>query len=344
MLAEEKSAVEAPIETNKIKEEKPIDKSFEGKPYPTAKPVQTAAIEEVQPPKEPKAELEKPVKPIAEKAEIKKVEEKSQLDNVAKTISEAPEKQQKLTEIEEKDFVEQILNQPPGKDPETEAKVEIAKAKVSQKPEEKKKIKKPEPETISANAPSEERLNIVAKKEEQTQQKVAHKIEAEKPLLLKDKQKITDQSILEKENGQEPEKLTIAEPENTQPKPLKPLKTVDLKPVKAVPVEETVTADMPRREKPTFRDSPSNKIDVWNARRKTTLKDALLTWCAQEKIHCILKTKNMYELERDVFINGTFKNAIDILFSKGLRKPLEYKIVNDGENYRLVVQDDSATL
>ncbi|MBI1301405.1 MAG: hypothetical protein GC137_07075 [Alphaproteobacteria bacterium] len=325
LLEEEKVAAEDSLVAVELKLEnpEPNEKSFEGIPYPSPKPVQAAEIAK-----------------ISDKAEPKPTE----IHQDTAQMAEAPK-------IEEKDFVEQILNQAPGKI--SEPTLEVTK---SEKAEIENKLSKPDI-TKTQEPPPETVLKSVVKTEEPTTQKIMRKEEPDqaltetntamaKPLNEENLQKITDQSILKQNENQELQKPEIsqAKPKNPATRALQPLETVDLEPVKAVPVEHTATADIPRREKPEFRDSPSNKIDVWNARRKTTLKDALLTWCAQEKIHCILKTKNMYELERDVFINGTFKNAIDILFSKGLRKPPEYKIVNDGEDYRLIVQDESATL
>ena len=75
---------------------------------------------------------------------------------------------------------------------------------------------------------------------------------------------------------------------------------------------------------PTFREEPSNKILIWQAKRSSNLKDILAEWSEKERVSFVWEAKDDYVLDYDVFISGTYKNAIDILFKKGLKRAPKY--------------------
>jgi hypothetical protein len=87
-----------------------------------------------------------------------------------------------------------------------------------------------------------------------------------------------------------------------------------------------------------FRDIPSNKIRVWEARRNSNLQNILSEWSAKERVPLKWNATDKYTLDYDVFISGTFQNAIDILFKKGLKSAPEYAFSE--YPYEISVQED----
>ena len=72
---------------------------------------------------------------------------------------------------------------------------------------------------------------------------------------------------------------------------------------------------------PENKKKPSNKIKVWEAKRGSDLKNVLEKWAQEEDVPLIWNASESYVLDKNVFINGTFKNAAHILFSQGLKNP-----------------------
>ncbi len=89
-------------------------------------------------------------------------------------------------------------------------------------------------------------------------------------------------------------------------------------------------------EESKYRLKPSDKIQIWEARRGDDLKDIVVKWCNKENIELIWKLSKEYTISKDIFINGTFKNAIDILFSNGINNAPEYSLEHDA-GYRLII-------
>ncbi len=77
-----------------------------------------------------------------------------------------------------------------------------------------------------------------------------------------------------------------------------------------------------------FRDVPSNKIRIWKARSNDDLQKVLTEWSKKENVPLIWEASGKYILDYDVFISGTYKNAVSIMFKKGLKKAPEY-VIND---------------
>ena len=87
---------------------------------------------------------------------------------------------------------------------------------------------------------------------------------------------------------------------------------------------------------PLLRNNPSNDIKIWEAKLGSDIKNILDKWSEEEQILFKWLTTKKYKLDKDVFISGTFENAVKILFSKGLRKAPEYSII-ESETYELRV-------
>ncbi len=109
----------------------------------------------------------------------------------------------------------------------------------------------------------------------------------------------------------------------------------------ALPSNEEIEASLmeePPSSYSSFRETPSNKIRIWEAKRNSNLQKILEEWSAKEGVLLIWDTTEKYVLDYDVFISGTFQNAIDILFKKGLKKAPEYTL--SGSPYRISIQGE----
>ncbi len=69
----------------------------------------------------------------------------------------------------------------------------------------------------------------------------------------------------------------------------------------------------------SFMKQPSNKIRIWEAKRGMSLERIMKKWQAVENIQIIWDTSDKYKLSKDIFISGTFQNAVDVLFSQGFK-------------------------
>ncbi len=114
------------------------------------------------------------------------------------------------------------------------------------------------------------------------------------------------------------------------------VKSIDIKNAGDVvgDIESTTTTI----EAPKFRQSPSNIIKVWEAKKNTDLKKLLFQWAAEENIKITWNSSKTYRLDKDIFISGTFKNALEVIFSKGLRNAPNY-VIGEGSLYELRVSD-----
>ena len=87
-----------------------------------------------------------------------------------------------------------------------------------------------------------------------------------------------------------------------------------------------------------FREKPSDKIRVWQARSGANLQKIMEEWSAKERVALTWSATEEYELDYDVFISGTYKNAVNILFDKGLKKVPEYELSE--APYKISVQEE----
>ncbi len=85
---------------------------------------------------------------------------------------------------------------------------------------------------------------------------------------------------------------------------------------------------------PTFRQEPSNAIKVWEAKRGSDLGELLSQWSEEENIKFTWAVSENYKLDKDIFISGTYKNAINVLFAKGVKNAPSYTL-SDGDLYEL---------
>ncbi len=128
-----------------------------------------------------------------------------------------------------------------------------------------------------------------------------------------------------------------------------PLKEVDVatlntevipQKVPAEPEEEILFIEnvAPTQPEGNFRAEPSKIIRVWQAKKGANLQKTLTDWSAQENVKFSWNTETKYRLSKDVFISGTFENAINILFSKGLKDAPNHALKSDGA-YGLQISD-----
>ncbi len=97
---------------------------------------------------------------------------------------------------------------------------------------------------------------------------------------------------------------------------------VDAAPV-ALQVNESV-------DTPANNAKPSNRNIVWEAKKGKALYDILAQWCEEENVDLVWNLDNKdIELSSNIFINGTFKNAVDVLLSKGVKNAPQHQISLD---------------
>ena len=79
-------------------------------------------------------------------------------------------------------------------------------------------------------------------------------------------------------------------------------------------------------ENSAYRTAPSNEIKIWKAKKGQDLVDIIEEWSAEENISTSWNADTDQELDYDVFISGTFENAVDVLLSKGLKNAPKYTL------------------
>lgn len=72
--------------------------------------------------------------------------------------------------------------------------------------------------------------------------------------------------------------------------------------------------------------TPKADIHVWQAKKGKDLKHVLTRWSVVENVELDWAAKKDYTLNKDIFVSGTFDNALDILFSRGVQSPPEYDL------------------
>ena len=87
-----------------------------------------------------------------------------------------------------------------------------------------------------------------------------------------------------------------------------------------------VDADVQNTPANQHREQPSNKIKLWEAKSGQNLKEIIEKWSAEENIHLVWDAMENYEISQKTIINGTFKNAVDVLFTKGVKDAPVYSL------------------
>ncbi len=87
----------------------------------------------------------------------------------------------------------------------------------------------------------------------------------------------------------------------------------------------SLAGDVPEVDN-NYRTAPSGEIEVWEAKRGSDLREIAQRWSEIENVELIWDTEESYEIRQNVLINGTFRNAIEVLFSKGVRNGPDYTI------------------
>lgn len=124
--------------------------------------------------------------------------------------------------------------------------------------------------------------------------------------------------------------------------PLAPLEVMDVDTIKAVPIDENaakaVTPQKRHKSTHSLRTAPSNTVDIWTAHRTARLKDVLKAWSAKENIDFQWDVKKRVKMNKEIYVNGTFENALKIVFSRGIDETLEYSLTKDGQYVLHVTQ------
>lgn len=99
-------------------------------------------------------------------------------------------------------------------------------------------------------------------------------------------------------------------------------------------VEETATVAVT-----TEINAPDDlNVRVWQAKDGRDLKRVLTRWSVVENIKLDWDAEKNYTLDKDVFVKGTFKNALETLFGRGMDDAPDYEL-SDSPDYVLRVSD-----
>ncbi len=107
-------------------------------------------------------------------------------------------------------------------------------------------------------------------------------------------------------------------------------------------VIEEITARPPTVSAPeegeifSFRKKPSDEIRIWEASRGRDLEQILEEWSKEENVKFVWNLSENYKIDKDIYVSGTFKNAVSILFSKGVKNAPKYILLEDA-TYELSV-------
>ncbi len=91
-------------------------------------------------------------------------------------------------------------------------------------------------------------------------------------------------------------------------------------------VQEEITP-----ETDAHRTEPSNEIRLWTAKNGQNLKALIEEWSTQENIHLVWNAPDDYEISKKTIINGTFKNAVDVLLTQGVKNAPKYSVAQTPE-------------
>ncbi len=108
------------------------------------------------------------------------------------------------------------------------------------------------------------------------------------------------------------------------------------------PAAEAVLSDVIEIEEKavrTFRSQPSGELLVWEARKGANVKKIIKKWAKKENIELIWHGDRNYRVDKDVFISGTFSNAIEILLTTSVDHAPSYQF-NDDPDYALVIDGE----
>lgn len=78
-----------------------------------------------------------------------------------------------------------------------------------------------------------------------------------------------------------------------------------------------------------FRTDAPQDVLIWQVEKGSDLRKTMTKWCEQQNIELLWSNASEFALEKDVFISGTFENAVEVLFSKGLNDAPEYSILTE---------------
>ena len=132
----------------------------------------------------------------------------------------------------------------------------------------------------------------------------------------------------------------LTEEENAAPPAAEETSSVD--PTSQIQDEKTTLAveenpPAPVIEEHKYRTDPPNKIRVWHAKKGQKLHATLEKWCSSENIELSWSLSEELKLNKDVFISGTFENAINVLMTKGIINAPEHSLQNT-PHYTLIIK------
>ncbi len=144
-------------------------------------------------------------------------------------------------------------------------------------------------------------------------------------------QEISDLSVTDKsEANSTPVSLTTPEP--IEDKAMSP-KTKKLTRAEKN-AQEAALKQIERKEKA---HKSLEKIQIWEAKEGSSLKRILTKWSEQTNAELSWNIKENHDLTMDLYVSGTFENALKTLFSMGIHDGPKYTL--DKENATLLISE-----
>ena len=84
---------------------------------------------------------------------------------------------------------------------------------------------------------------------------------------------------------------------------------------------------------------------IWEAKQGDSLKDTLNAWAHQANVKLVWEAGHDYKIGSNVLINGTFGNAVKVLFAHSLEpgnRPKQQLVNQPDGNAMLVIKDQQA--
>ncbi len=78
--------------------------------------------------------------------------------------------------------------------------------------------------------------------------------------------------------------------------------------------------------KTDYRTDKPQDVLIWQVEKGSDLRKTMASWCKKQNIELSWNNPLDYKIDKDVFISGTFENAVEVLFSKGLVEAPLYQI------------------
>ena len=152
----------------------------------------------------------------------------------------------------------------------------------------------------------------------------------EKP--LEDKPTIIDKTSIQRNSIQDPGETESVQPEH----PIKS-EAETLLDEKKNELDNALQNNVPVKSS-AFINQPSDEIITWEAGSGSNLQEVLKIWSQKENVRFNWNASKSYVLDKNIFISGTFKNALDIILSTGIKNPPTH-IITQSPSYSLLIED-----